>query len=60
MDNYNTSGDNLGLRVVLFLIFTALKLTHYIGWSWIAITSPLWIPLVMIIFLALIHNIFKQ
>lgn len=26
----------------LFLIFLVLKLTEYIDWSWVWVTSPLW------------------
>ena len=28
---------------ILFAIFLVLKLTAYIAWSWLWITSPLWI-----------------
>lgn len=30
--------------MILFLIFLILKLTNHIDWSWLWITSPLWIP----------------
>ncbi len=38
------------LTTPLFLIFLVLKLTGYINWSWFWVTSPLWIPLAMLIF----------
>lgn len=43
--------NGLGFGTVLFLIFLTLKLTNYITWSWWWVTSPIWIPvaLVMII-----------
>ncbi len=28
---------------LLFVLFVGLKLTGYIAWSWIWVTSPLWI-----------------
>lgn len=39
----NNSGG-LSLPGVLFIIFLILKLTGNIDWSWVWITSPLWIP----------------
>ena len=38
------------LTTPLFLIFLVLKLTGFINWSWFWVTSPLWIPLAMLIF----------
>lgn len=32
-----------GLATVLFVVFLVLKLTHVIAWSWLWVTSPLWI-----------------
>jgi len=37
--------EGLGLGTLLFLIFLILKLTNYIDWSCWWVTSPLWIPL---------------
>ena len=38
-------GGGVGLGGALFLVFTTLKLTHYVAWSWLWVTAPLWIPL---------------
>jgi hypothetical protein len=46
--------NGLGFTTILFLIFMTLKLTNLITWSWWWVTSPLWIPIVVIIFLAFI------
>lgn len=35
--------DGGTLSVPLFLVFLVLKLTHVIAWSWLWVTSPLWI-----------------
>jgi hypothetical protein len=55
MKEQQTNGG-LGLGTVLFLIFLTLKLTE-IGpvqyWSWWWITSPLWIPLIIVILIAI-------
>jgi hypothetical protein len=37
--------EGIGLGTLLFLIFLILKLTNYIDWSWWWVTSPLWVPL---------------
>ena len=33
---------------ILAIVFTILKFTNYINWSWWWILSPLWIPIVII------------
>ena len=48
MSNTSKSSNGLGFGTILFLIFLVLKLTNYINWSWWWVTSPLWIPLVII------------
>lgn len=62
MANNNTS-NGLGLGTVLFIVFLILKLTGTIDWSWWWVTSPLWIPLSLMVVITLIVmtviNIFK-
>jgi hypothetical protein len=38
-----SSSGGVGICMVLFLIFLILKLTGHITWSWVWVTSPLWI-----------------
>lgn len=45
----NNSFISLGFCDCLFLVFLVLKLTHYIDWSWWWVTSPIWIPIAVII-----------
>jgi hypothetical protein len=45
----STSSSGISLSTVLFLIFLILKLTDNIDWSWWWVTSPLWIPLVLVL-----------
>lgn len=40
--------NGLGFGSILFLIFLTLKLTNNIQWSWVWVTSPLWIPIVIV------------
>ena len=49
MSNQSNSSNGLGFGTVLFLVFLVLKLTNYIDWSWWWVTSPLWIPIVIIL-----------
>lgn len=54
--------NSIELSTILFLIFLILKLTGNINWSWWWVTSPLWIPISLIIliggFVVLIGLIF--
>lgn len=56
MDNEKSkSGTNfLGF---LGLLFIALKLTGQINWSWLWVLSPLWIPFVIVIIIAVIVSV---
>jgi hypothetical protein len=45
----STSSSGISLTTVLFLIFLILKLTDNIDWSWWWVTSPLWLPLVLVL-----------
>ena len=57
MNNKKVSGNGIGIGTVLFLIFLTLKLAE-VGkvatWSWWWVTSPLWIPLVLVLGIAAI------
>ncbi len=49
---------NSGILTILFIVFLVLKLTGNIDWSWWWVTSPLWLPLAMLIgFVALVITI---
>jgi len=37
------------ITMPLFLIFLVLKLTGIINWSWLWVTSPLWLPMLFVI-----------
>lgn len=60
MNDKKATSGGLGLGTVLFLIFLTLKLAE-VGpvakWSWWWVTSPLWIPLALVIFIAVIIGI---
>lgn len=41
--------NGLGIPGLLFIIFLVLKLTNNINWSWWWVTSPIWIPIIMVV-----------
>ena len=38
--------NGISFNTLLFIVFFVLKLTGVIGWSWLWIFSPLWIPVI--------------
>jgi membrane protein YdbS with pleckstrin-like domain len=44
-----TPSGGTSVLTVLFIIFVVLKLTKNITWSWWWVTSPIWIPLALVI-----------
>ena len=53
--NVNVGGLFTTLLAVAFII---LKLCHVIEWSWLWVLSPLWIPLVLVIAIAVFVAVF--
>lgn len=45
MQNYN--GSHFPILGIMFLIFMTLKLCGVITWSWMWVTAPLWIPIIL-------------
>jgi len=41
----------MGLLEVVQIVFIILKLTNLISWSWLAVLIPLWIMLILLIYL---------
>ena len=54
MSSSNASSGGIGFCGLLTVLFIALKLTGFIGWSWLWVLSPLWISLTIRLVLALI------
>lgn len=60
MSDNKTKSNGLGLGTVLFLIFLTLKLAEVgpvANWSWWWVTSPLWIPLALVLLIAAIIGV---
>lgn len=42
------------LSIGFALLFTALKLTGHIKWSWQLVLAPLWVPLLLVLVFGII------
>ena len=56
-NNYSNFYSVLGACRILLITFIILKLTDNIDWSWWWVTSPLWIPLVMVTLMTLLFEL---
>jgi hypothetical protein len=54
MSSSSNASSGIGLGGVLFVVFLVLKLCGVIGWSWWWVTSPLWLPLALVVALVVI------
>jgi len=59
-DKSKQAQGGFNLATVLFLIFMTLKLTNYIDWSWWWVTSPLWIPVALLVLILVLALCFGQ
>ena len=53
MNNKNSNGG-IGLVGLLTIVFTVLKLTRVITWSWWWVLSPMWISIPLLIVVLII------
>ena len=53
MNNKNSNGG-IGLVGLLTFVFTVLKLTRVITWSWWWVLSPMWISILLLIVVLII------
>ncbi len=49
--------SGIGLDIILFVVFLILKLTGNIDWSWWWVTSPLWIPIAIVVVFVILGTI---
>lgn len=57
MEKQKATSNGIGLGTVIFLIFLVLKLAgigQVATWSWWWVTSPLWIPLLVVLAILII------
>lgn len=53
MSDNNTSSGGIGFCGLLTVLFIGLKLTDYIDWSWWLVLSPMWLPITVVLVVAL-------
>ena len=51
-DSKSSSSGGVGFAGLLTILFIGLKLGKVIDWSWWWVLSPLWIPIALIILIA--------
>ena len=54
MSDTNTIVAMPGLSSMLTVLFVALKLTGVVAWSWWWVLAPLWVPILLLIAIAII------
>jgi hypothetical protein len=54
-----SSNSGLSFMGSLTILFTALKLTNYINWSWWWVLSPMWFPLFVILLSAVLLSVIQ-
>lgn len=52
--NNTSKAGGIGFLSLLALVFITLKLTGFIGWSWLWVLAPIWIPTAIVIAILLI------
>lgn len=55
----NTSPAGMGFSGALAILFIALKLTNFITWPWIWVLSPIWMPIALVVFFAILYLALK-
>lgn len=53
----SSTSSGFSFEFVLFVVFLVLKLTGTIDWSWLWVTSPLWISLAVFIIALAIYGL---
>lgn len=54
MSDSSGNRGGIGFCGLLTIVFITLKLTKFIDWDWCWVLSPLWIPIVFVLLLAVI------
>lgn len=55
MTNYKSiEASPIGVLLILFIV---LKLTNTINWSWLWVLSPLWIPVAIVVAIAVLTTL---
>lgn len=59
--NGNGSGlGSIGFFGLLTICFIVLKLCGVIGWPWVGVLAPVWVPAAIILLVALIVSVMRR
>lgn len=50
-------GGGIGFTGLLTVLFIGLKLTGYITWSWVWVLSPIWISILLALFIVIVAGV---
>lgn len=54
MKSNNSGSGGIGFCGLLTVLFIALKLTGTIGWPWLWVLAPLWIPIALLVIVMIV------
>lgn len=54
MKSNNSGSGGIGFFGLLTVLFIALKLTGTIGWPWLWVLAPLWIPIALLVIVMIV------
>ena len=54
MKNNSSGSGGIGFCGLLTVLFIALKLTGTIGWPWLWVLAPLWIPIALLVIVMIV------
>ena len=58
--NRNSSSSGIGICGVLTIVFVVLKLVGVINWSWLWVSCPLWIDILLTVIVLVIFAIINK
>ena len=53
-NNSTAASGGIGFTGMLTILFVGLKLAGYITWSWWWVLSPIWIPILLVLFIFIV------
>lgn len=57
---HNSSSDGVGFLGVLTIVFTVLKLTHVINWSWWLVLSPSLLSVAIVVIYGIVFAVISS
>lgn len=58
MSEKTNGSSGIGFCGLLTIVFIVLKLLGKIGWSWLWVLSPIWIPVALVVLIMILRELF--